>query len=264
MRELVASAPRPVASAAVTGSGSAWRVLVIVHVFYPELWDELAAGIGRIPGDVDVVVTLVRGRADQLADPVRARFPGADVRVVPNAGRDVLPLLEVLDRVPGHDAVLKVHTKRSPHMRNGDAWRRELLDGLVGSTGQVQRILGLLATDGRIGVVAPADNVLGREFLGPNRDRVRALAQRGDRTFDTGRLWFPAGSMFWSRPEVLLPLADLRLTAEDFGPESGAVDGTLAHAVERYLGVLAASQGLAVIESPDVDRLRSAGQTARA
>jgi lipopolysaccharide biosynthesis protein len=64
--------------------------------------------------------------------------------------------------------------------------------------------------------------------------------------------------MFWTRPEVLLPLADLGLTAEDFGPETGAVDGTLAHAVERYLGVLAERMGLAVIESPDVDRLLGA------
>ncbi len=70
--------------------------------------------------------------------------------------------------------------------------------------------------------------------------------------------------MFWARPEVLLPLADLGLAAEDFGPETGAVDGTLAHAVERYLGVLAASQGLAVIESPDVDRLLGAERPGRA
>ena len=91
----------------------------------------------------------------------------------------------------------------------------------------------------------------------------RSLARKGGRAFDPERLWFPAGSMFWTRPEVLLPLADLGLTAADFGPETGAVDGTLAHAVERYLGVLAASQGLAVIEAPDVDRLLSAAQPAR-
>jgi lipopolysaccharide biosynthesis protein len=236
---------------------------VIAHVYYPELWDELAEGIARVPGEVDVVVTLVEGRADHLAEPIRSRFPGADVRVLANRGRDVWPLLHVLDRVPGHDAVLKVHTKRSPHMRKGDAWRRDLLADLVGSTGRIEGILGLMVADRRIGMVAPARNVLGREFLGPNRPQVEALARRGGRAFDPDRLWFPAGSMFWTRPEVLLPLADLGLIAEDFGPETGAVDGTLAHAVERYLGVLAESQGLAVIESPDVDRLLGAERPGR-
>ena len=70
-------------------------------------------------------------------------------------------------------------------------------------------------------MVAPARNVLGREFLSANRPRVEALARKGGRTFDPDALWFPAGSMFWTRPEVLLPLADLGLTAEDFGPETG-------------------------------------------
>ena len=258
VRELVASAPGRTVPAVAEEGGEARRVLVIAHVYYPELWDELAEGIARVPGEVDLVVTLVEGRADHLAGPIRSRFPGADVRVLANRGRDVWPLLQVLDRVPGHDAVLKVHTKRSPHMRNGDAWRRDLLADLVGSAGRIEAILGLMAADRRIGMVAPARNVLGREFLGPNRPRVEALANRGGRAFDPARLWFPAGSMFWSRPEVLLPLADLGLTAEDFGPETGAVDGTLAHAVERYLGVLAESEGLAVIESPDVDRLLGA------
>ncbi len=117
-----------------------------------------------------------------------------------------------------------------------------------------------MAADRRIGMVAPARNVLGREFLSANRPRVEELARKGGRAFDPDVLWFPAGSMFWARPEVLLPLADLGLTAEDFGPETGAIDGTLAHAVERYLGVLAASDGLAVIESQDVDRLLAAVQ----
>jgi lipopolysaccharide biosynthesis protein len=257
VRDLVESASPPVSPAAPEDGT---RALVVVHVYYPELWDELATGIERIPGGVDVVVTLVQGRAEHLGDPIRARFPAADVRVLPNLGRDVWPLLQVLDRVPGHRYVLKVHTKRSPHMRNGDSWRRELLDGLVGSPAQIQRIIGLLDTDRRIGMVAPARNVLGREFLGANRSQVEALARQGGRDFDPDRLWFPAGTMFWTRPEVLLPLGDLGLTAEDFGPETGAIDGTLAHAVERYLGVVAASQGLAVIESPDMDRLISARQ----
>jgi lipopolysaccharide biosynthesis protein len=55
MRNLVAAAPRrPVPVEAERAAGS--HVLVIAHVYYPELWDELAVGIARIPGQVDLVV----------------------------------------------------------------------------------------------------------------------------------------------------------------------------------------------------------------
>ena len=86
-------------------------------MYYPELWEEIADRVERIPEDADLVVTLVEGRADQLAESITARFPGSVVRIVENRGRDLWPLLQVLDLVPGHDAVLKLHTKRSPHMR---------------------------------------------------------------------------------------------------------------------------------------------------
>ena len=178
VRDLVASAPSR-ARSPESGVGADFRLLVIVHVYYPELWDELAEGIELIPGDLDIVVTLARGRAEHLGEAIRARFPRADVRVLPNRGRDMWPLLQVLDRVPDHEAVLKVHTKRSPHMRNGDSWRRHLLDGLVGSTARIEAILGLMAADGRIGMVAPARNVLGREFLGPNRATGRGSVPQG-------------------------------------------------------------------------------------
>jgi len=161
----------------------------------------------------------------------------------------------VPDVVPRPDLVLKVHTKRSPHMRSGDAWRAELLDGVCGTTEQIHRIAEAFAQDPRIGLVAPPGNVFGREFLGNNGAWLRELAARGGLPYDLGHLWFPAGSMFWARPAVLLPLAQLGLTAEDFGAETGAIDGTLPHALERYLGLIAVSQGLAVVESSQVDAL---------
>jgi lipopolysaccharide biosynthesis protein len=231
------------------------RTLVICHVYYPELWGELAERIEFIPGPVSLAVTLVEGRADHLEPLIRARFPRADVRVVRNRGRDLWPLLQTLDLLPGHDAVLKLHTKRSPHMRNGDAWRRQLLDGVCTSRDHVRAIQTLLATGAPVGLVAPPGNVLGREFMGNNGIGLASLAARGQRPVDAARLWFPAGSIFWARPAVLAPLLELGLTAVDFGDETGAVDGTLPHALERYIGVIAQSEGLAVVESSEVPDL---------
>ena len=241
-----------------TGVERTPRVLAIVHVYYPELWPELAAELVRIPADLELVVTLVRGRADGLRDEITSQFPGAVVRIVENQGRDMWPLVQVLDQVGDQDAVLKLHTKRSPHMRNGDAWRHDLLSGLCGDPDHMRRVLQLLTEDERIGFVVPDHNVLGKEFLGSNRQLVESLVERSGRTFEVDRLWFPAGSMFWTRPSMLQGLAEVHLTAQDFGRETGAVDGTMAHAVERYLGVVAASEGRAVVESSDVERLVSA------
>ena len=228
---------------------------MVAHVYYPELWSEIADRIALVPGEVDVVVTLVRDRAAGLAAGIRERWPGADVRVVENRGRDWWPLVQVLDRVAGHDAVLKLHTKRTPHLPWGEAWRGDLLDGVCGSTEQVDQILRLLVSDPRVGIVAPPRNVLGREFVGNNAGGLSGLVRRSGVAYRPAELWFPAGSMFWARPEVVLALADLDLTAEEFGVESGAIDGTAAHALERYLGVVAAARGLAVVESSEVDGL---------
>jgi lipopolysaccharide biosynthesis protein len=224
-------------------------------VYYPELWPELADRIERIPFQFTVATSLVHGRSDRLAPEINARFPGAVVRVVPNGGRDIAPMIGMLDLLDGHDVVLKLHTKRSPHMRNGDAWRRHLLDGVAASQGQIADILTLMATDARIGMVVPPGNVLGREFIGNNGLMLQQLATRGGRAFDARGLWFPAGSIFWARPDVLAPLGDLHLTFEDFLPETGAIDGTLPHAIERYLGVLALTQERAVVESSEVRAL---------
>lgn len=229
-------------------------VLVVAHVYYPEVWADIADRLVRIPEAFDLVVTLVEGRADWIEPEIRTRYPQARVLVVPNLGRDMASLVRLANEghLDGYDAILKVHTKRSPHRLDGDAWRVRLLDGVLPSPVQVEHVLALLRSDPDVGIVAPPGSLSGPEHWGSNLPVVEALASRLPLAFDPDALRFAAGSMFWCRPWVLQRLADLDLDAEHFQDEAGHTDGTTAHGIERMVGVLAAASGLDVLTTDEV------------
>ncbi|MFX8660761.1 rhamnan synthesis F family protein, partial [Acinetobacter baumannii] len=54
---------------------------------------------------------------------------------------------------------------------------------------------------------------------------------------------YPVGNMFWARTAALRPLLDGRITYDLFPPEQGQLDGTLAHAIERSVGLVARANG---------------------
>ena len=48
------------------GSPSDARVLVVAHVYYPEVWFDIEDRLVRIPEPYDLIVSLVEGRAEVL------------------------------------------------------------------------------------------------------------------------------------------------------------------------------------------------------
>jgi lipopolysaccharide biosynthesis protein len=250
--------PRPSAVARTTPriepTGSGAKVLVVAHVFYPEVWPDIEDRLSRMPEQFDLVVTLVRGRAESLEPELMRRFPRARIHHVDNYGRDQGPLIELANMglFEGYDAVLKVHTKRSRHRLDGDAWRVALLDALLPSPEGIRRMIELLRKDPNVGLVAPSGHVRGPETWGSDRELVESLASRMPFAFDPDALQYPAGSMYWARPWLLARLGDLQLTREHFEIEADHLDGSTAHALERYIGVSATVAGLDLVEADDV------------
>ena len=238
----------------IQGSPSHARVLVIAHVYYPEVWFDIEDRLVRIPEPYDLIVSLVDGRAEVLEPEIAQRLPHAMVHRVPNVGRDLGSLVELAGAgvFDDYDAILKVHTKRSPHRVDGDAWRVSLLDGLMPSPEGIRRIIELLRRDEHVGLVVPSGSLHGPETWGSNQALVEALAARIPFAFDPDLLRFPAGSMYWARPWVLRRLADLQLGREHLEPEASQVDGTTAHALERFVGVAVQASGLDVVDAGDV------------
>jgi lipopolysaccharide biosynthesis protein len=215
------------------------RVAAACHMFHPDLASEFRAGLGRIPGALDVVIsTDTAHKRDEIIHVFTCWDKGAvDVRIVPNRGRDIGPKLTAYsDMYERYDLVLYLHSKRNSHLVDGSDWRRYLLHTLVGSQAVVSSILEAFRRDPRLGIIMPQHTELIRNRLdwGDNFIRAHDLAHRmGLRLTPAHVIEFPSGSMFWARPAALKPILDLGLRIDDFPEEAGQLDGTLAHAVER-------------------------------
>lgn len=219
---------------------------IILHLHYGDLLDDIAPYVDNVEDGADLFVTVREGCYPEMAQRIHALWPDAVVASYPNHGRDVLPFLRVMSVVGGlgYSAICKVHGKRSKHRNDGDLWRDDVFSKLLGSPEKVRHCLALLGGD--VGLVAPGGHLLhGSTYWGSNAERVSELAWRMRCSAKwVEDFYFPAGTMFWFKPEALKPLLALDLGAADFEAEAGQVDGTTAHAVERLVGLSVLRSGL--------------------
>lgn len=234
------------------------KVLVVVHVFYPELWPELAECIRNIGERTDIVVTYV----DEAAV-VRARhdFPAAKFLPCANSGYDVAPFLAALRSVDlaAYDLVVKLHTKRDivcPWWKvvgytrlNGSAWRDHLLAFVKTPSAWVKTVARF--SDPSVGMVADRHVILTRrdakkgEYVETFDAAVRELNERFGIPAD-GRGRFVGGTMFAVRAALVRPFAAEALASDAFAASAGHEIETRAHVFERMFGLAVGGQGLRV------------------
>lgn len=216
------------------------RPCAVLHVWYPELLDELVAALHASGLDWRPIITTAPEREQAVRERIARLGLDAEVEVFENRGRDILPFLHVANRLldEGVTTVLKLHGKRSTHRTDGDAWRRELLDKLLAPE-RAARIAAALRDDTALGLVHAEGHLQPlAEYMGANHNCVDYLTRRLGIDAPQGRYdSFVAGSMFWLRLAAIRPLLDAHLGVDEFEPELGQIDGTLAHAVERVIGL---------------------------
>lgn len=239
--------PEPVPSDQIT-----LTVGVMVHVFYPDLVDEIVRYLANMPGQYVLMVSVAD---DHAADLVAQKLNGLaglhalHIRKVPNRGRDLAPMFVAFrEQILTLDVVAHLHTKKSLYTGTEQhEWRRGLFDSLFGSKQRLEWILGSFQAEPRLGLVFPESPpevpYWGHTWL-QNETACRALGQRLGIEIEHGRYFdFPAGSMFWARVAALRPLFDMKLEWTDFPIEAGQTDGTLQHALERMLAILVRTRG---------------------
>ncbi|NYT24360.1 glycoside hydrolase family 99-like domain-containing protein [Alcaligenaceae bacterium] len=231
---------------------------VILHLFYPELWPEIRAGLAHLDSAYDLYVSVPDTAQTTDFAQVLADVPGATLLPFPNRGRDVAPFLTILKGIQplGYRQVCKLHAKRSLHRADGDRWRHSFLDQLLGSQENVQKILQAFAGNDELGMVGPYGHWLNYAhywgYPASRPDNLRELAIRmGVSPEDFKRLHFFAGSMFWCRPDSLAPMFN-SITPDAFDVELGQIDGTLAHELERLFAGVCQSTGMKVTDNANL------------
>lgn len=219
---------------ALRGLQKTAHVLVVIHAYYPEDLDVFSKYIARLGPSVQVVVTCPANTA-AVCERWAVRN-GLEVVIAEtvNRGRDWGPFLAVAREIGGYrwDAILKLHTKRSPHRTDGAQWLAFVLDGLVPDR-NIESSACRILTSSEFDILASPGTLSSRQGWVPEAPSTKAFytahAQVG------GNASFPAGSMFWMSGRLFTALSRLPLSVGDFEPELGQLDGTLAHALERVV-----------------------------
>ena len=229
------------------------KIAVIVHAYYPEIFQSFVDEMQHIPWEFDLYVSVVheaaRGQVLDCAKKIK-NVKEIDVRITPNRGRDIAPFLVTFaSAIHSHDYVLHLHTKKSLYSgRERTEWRDYMLSGLLGSEQRIRHIFQQFADEKNIGVIYP-DTFENLPYWAhtwlQNRGIALSLAARlGIDISHRNYVDAPMGSMFWARSKALKPLLDLHLKYDDFPEEKGQTDGTLQHTIERFIVLCALKQGM--------------------
>lgn len=227
-------------------------IAIHAHIFYSDLASEFAEYFSHMPYCYDLYVSVPDEAARIHCSEVFSRLPLLEhlyCTIVPNQGRDIAPMLCTFgEYLREYDFFAHAHGKKSLYNQGRTSgWREYLLDGLFGNREQISRIFSLLTGADNIGIVYPQTFVAvpyqAHTWLA-NRAMGAAWCDRlGINSVPSGYFDFPAGSMFWARGGALRSLFDAGIRLEDFPSESGQNDGTLAHCIERLLGLLPRARG---------------------
>ncbi|KQO44784.1 hypothetical protein ASF08_07065 [Methylobacterium sp. Leaf85] len=223
------------------------RTAVVAHVYYLDLLPEILACWATLPDGAPLHLTVPSERIEQ-ARHLLQDIPGAILHPCENRGRDIAPFLTLLNAgvFDPYDAVLKLHTKRSPHLLDGEIRRKLLFTTLAGGRNATLRLLAAFEEPDTGLIGWKASYRAAPSYWMANEARVRAIVRRMGMPDDAVRLGFFEGSMFWFRPAALARLRHLQLSPEDFEPEARQLDATLHHAIERCFTLSAWADGFSV------------------
>lgn len=225
------------------------RTAIQAHFHYADLISDFLVKLSVNRAACDLLLSTNDNAGAEMLRKATADFDRGqvEIRVFPNRGRDLGPLLTGYgsEIARGYDVIGHFHGKRSVHVARdiGEAWREFLWQHLLGDAhAMMDLVLSHFMRDEGLGLLfAEEPRLIGWD---ENHAIAGELATRCGLTTPLPPFFdFPVGTMFWMRSNALAPLIELKLDWSDYPEEPIAMDGTLLHAIERLVPFAARKAG---------------------
>ncbi len=226
------------------------EIVVVLHLYYVDMWDEMTVWLKRMPFSYTLVVSLVEGNfTEKERKRISSFSENVKIIIVKNKGLDVLPFLKslmILEKTPRF--VLKIQPKKVPHTPSvARAWFADLMNHVLPKNSRdIDMILHNLEYSD-VGMIGGSEiDGVNRTFTHNLDDHTnepaidRHIMQKLFNYFqdvDTEYSWI-SGTIFWTKFEFLEKFCNQEFIDffEKNQSEGYFKNDTLAHAMERYFG----------------------------
>lgn len=238
------------------------KLFVHVHIYYPNLWNEIKEHLANITIPYDMIVTFVENHPEIEKDILTFKND-TKIMHVPNKGWDIGPFLIALQNISlnDYDYVIKLHTKRDlpglfsqndipcccfvkNHLKYKNEWRQELLAFLQNKI-TFNNCLAAFEKNEKLGMTANFKIIIDQKERDKKvyNEAKELLSRMGYANEDFN---FVAGTMFMVRAKLLLPLLNIQKYIGEFAETKRQDISVTAHVLERVLGGLVCLQGYTI------------------
>ena len=226
------------------------KILVCLHLFYPELWNAISKYLNNLKGyNYDLVVTCSEAYLDNKIIKKIKNIKQKEKNITyPNRGFDIAPFIDVLNKtdLENYDIIFKLHSKGTARhfiyiyeqIFKKDDWFFNLYNGIL-SPKNTHITIDRLFNDEKAGIVA-AENLIVNDPL-HKQFFTNSIAKNYNIAINE-KYHFIAGTCFAIKAELLKPIKALNLSLHDFEPSKRG-EFSLAHAMERIVCACIEPQG---------------------
>jgi lipopolysaccharide biosynthesis protein len=243
--------PLPVASIPAAGAARKSDVAVAIHASGRDALQFILQRLDHLD-ERDLFISINEGAERELMPTIARLTPRARIFIFADKGRDFRPFLYLLERIidHGYRYFVKLRADRTPDAGNGaDSSNDGVLPMLALCRAPIMR--EFFAGHPRVGLVAAGGYV---------RSSTRDMGSSGNlawlerlcRELKLGEapreFSFIANNTYAGRVDALERLTQVNRFGDRFEEEQDQRDGTLAHALERLVGVILEIQQLSIAQ----------------